>query len=72
MLLVTSTPVERLAIYECAVAQVFSLCSLSAISYEGLPMNLGPDGDNIRVRLYWYTFVHEGITTGLKGGRLVL
>jgi hypothetical protein len=63
---------ERLAMYECAVAQVFALCSLSSLGYDGLQHYLGPDGDIIRVRLYWYTFVHEGITSGLKGGRLVL
>jgi hypothetical protein len=63
---------ERLAMYECAVAQVFALCSLSSLGYDGMQHNLGPEGDIIRVRLYWYTFVHEGITSGLKGGRLVL
>jgi hypothetical protein len=67
-----STPMERLAMYECAVAQVFALCSLSSMGYDGLQHFAGPEGDIIRVRLYWYTFVHEGITSGLKGGRLVL
>jgi hypothetical protein len=67
-----STPMERLAMYECAVAQVFALCSLSSLGYDGIQHHLGPEGDIIRVRLYWYTFVHEGITSGLKGGRLVL
>jgi hypothetical protein len=71
-LLDVSTPMERLAMYECAVAQVFALCSLSSMGYDGLQHFPGPDGDIVRVRLYWYTFVHEGITSGLKGGRLVL
>lgn len=67
-----ATPMERLAMYEAATAQVFSLCSLSAIGYDGESATLGPDAELLRVRLYWYSFVHEGITTGLKGGRLVL
>lgn len=68
-----STPMERLAMYECAVAQVFSMCSLSAMNYDGYLGNAGgPNSEMIRIRLYWYSFVHEGITTGLKGGRLVL
>ncbi len=47
--------------YECAVAQVFSMCSLSAMNYDGYLGNAGgPNSEMIRIRLYWYSFVHEG------------
>lgn len=39
------------------------------------PLNsgLGPYCDLlIRARIFWYAHAHEGITTGLNGGRLVL
>ncbi|WVQ99298.1 hypothetical protein IAU59_006430 [Kwoniella sp. CBS 9459] len=78
-----ASPVERLAMYESAISQVFTLCSFTAMGYDGQPsatasVNGGTDDYNgqdlvsVRVRVYWYAFVHEGITTGLKGGRLHL
>ncbi|ORY32498.1 hypothetical protein BCR39DRAFT_522503 [Naematelia encephala] len=78
-----STPVERLAMYEAAVSQVYTLCSFLATGYDGAPsatsaVNGGSDEASdsgllqVRVRIYWYAFVHEGITSGLKGGRLHL
>lgn len=76
-----ATPLERLGMYECAVGQVYSLCSFAAINYDGLPASASAanggtdetaDGHLVRVRIYWYAFVHEGITTGLKGGRMIL
>ncbi|KIR40696.1 hypothetical protein I313_03352 [Cryptococcus deuterogattii Ram5] len=76
-----STPVERLAMYDAAISQVFMLCSHAAMGYDGQPsataaVNGGTEDDQgmtaVRVRVYWYAFVHEGITTGLKGGRLRL
>ncbi|OCF36737.1 hypothetical protein I316_01333 [Kwoniella heveanensis BCC8398] len=78
-----ASPVERLAMYESAISQVFTLCSFIAMGYDGQPsatasVNGGTDDYNgqdlvlVRVRVYWYAFVHEGITTGLKGGRLHL
>ncbi|WWD17398.1 hypothetical protein CI109_101839 [Kwoniella shandongensis] len=76
-----STPVERLTMYESAISQVFQLCSFGGLDYDGAPsgtasVNGGQDDPQdlvtVRVRVYWYAFVHEGITTGLKGGRLHL
>ncbi|KAL7409829.1 hypothetical protein BDY24DRAFT_401974 [Mrakia frigida] len=81
----TSPPIERLAMYECAVAQVYSLCSMDSLTYD-LGVDNGADstrwgnatGDQqrpeflVRARVYWYCFVHEAIKTGLKGGRLVM
>lgn len=68
----TSTSTDRLAMYECALGQVFQLCSASALDYDGLPHVANPADEITSRRLYWYAFVHEGITTGLKGGRMVL
>lgn len=48
--------------YNGAVAQVFSMCSLSAVSYDGRRQAVDTNGDSemIKIRLYWYSFVHEG------------
>ncbi|WRT66252.1 uncharacterized protein IL334_003205 [Kwoniella shivajii] len=78
-----ASPVERLSMYEAAISQVFTLCSFIGVGYDGQPsgtagINGGSDDSggqdllHVRVRIYWYAFVHEGITTGLKGGRLHL
>ncbi|WVW83759.1 hypothetical protein I302_105780 [Kwoniella bestiolae CBS 10118] len=78
-----ASPVERLSMYEAAISQVFTLCSFVAMGYDGQPSGTagvnggsddldGQDLVRVRVRIYWYAFVHEGITTGLKGGRLHL
>ncbi|WWC70299.1 uncharacterized protein I206_104249 [Kwoniella pini CBS 10737] len=78
-----ASPVERLSMYEAAISQVFTLCSFVAMGYDGQPSGTaginggsdeldGQDLALVRVRIYWYAFVHEGITTGLKGGRLHL
>ncbi|KZS99138.1 hypothetical protein SISNIDRAFT_492392 [Sistotremastrum niveocremeum HHB9708] len=65
------SPMDRLAMYEATVSQVYTLCSLASVS----SVNSG-QGDYVdalvRARIYWYTHVHEGITTGLRGGRLLL
>lgn len=60
--------------YECAVGQVYSLCSIDSATYE-----LGIDGGStsarwgnqdeerpsflVRARVYWYCYVHEAIKT---------
>ena len=64
-------PMERLAMYEAAVNQVYTLCSLANVT----TINSG-QGEYIdaavRARIFWYAHIHEGITTGLRGGRLLL
>ncbi|KZV93353.1 hypothetical protein EXIGLDRAFT_768129 [Exidia glandulosa HHB12029] len=64
-------PLERLTIYEAAVAQVYTLCRIADVH------TIRGGGDDstkhhVRARIFWYAHVHEGITTGLKGGRLIL
>ncbi|TDL27284.1 hypothetical protein BD410DRAFT_762036 [Rickenella mellea] len=65
------TPLDRLAMYEATINQVYTLCSLASVS----SVNSG-QGEYIdalvRARIFWYAHIHEGITTGLRGGRMLL
>ncbi|KAF8516906.1 hypothetical protein BU17DRAFT_20348, partial [Hysterangium stoloniferum] len=64
-------PLERLTLYETAINQVYTLCSLA--SPRSVNSGQGEQVDAlVRARIYWYAFVHEGITTGIRGGRLHL
>jgi hypothetical protein len=59
-----ASPVERLAMYDAAISQVFTLCSHIGLGYDGHPSkssgaNGGTDSSGtvdvhmIRVRIYW-------------------
>lgn len=59
-----ASQVERLAMYETALSQVYALCSFGGMGYDGLPsgtssVNGGRDVDGmtnvqlVRVRIYW-------------------
>ncbi|CAE6461158.1 unnamed protein product [Rhizoctonia solani] len=62
------TQLERLAMYEATVSQVYTLCSLGSLVKSGQ----GEFVDAlVRARIFWYGHVHEGITSGLRGGRLI-
>ena len=52
--------------YEAAVAQVSNLASLSPPST--LPSDVEAE---VRIRVFWYAHVYEGVNTGLRGGRLI-
>ncbi|BEI87789.1 uncharacterized protein CcaverHIS019_0105070 [Cutaneotrichosporon cavernicola] len=79
-----STPVERQALYQSALSQVQLLCTNDSFGYDGLPvtlplspsLNSNPNkAESIRLtqlRIFWYAFVHESITVGLRGGKLCL
>jgi hypothetical protein len=65
-LLGIASQVERLAMYEAAVSQVYTLCSFDGLGYDGMPsgssgVNGGTDGTGpsnfqlVRVRIYWCT-----------------
>lgn len=57
------------AMYEATVSQVYTLCSLGSLVKSGQ----GEFVDAlVRARIFWYGHVHEGITSGLRGGRLIL
>jgi len=59
-----SSPVERLAMYESALSQVFMLCSYGALGYDGKAAGtsgvnggsdegFGRDLNIVRIRTYW-------------------
>lgn len=57
--------------YEVAINQVYTLCSLASAS--SMKSSSGDFVDaTLQARIFWYAHVHEGITTGLRGGRLLL
>ncbi|KAF9228637.1 hypothetical protein BS17DRAFT_772276 [Gyrodon lividus] len=63
--------IERLTTYEATLSQIYSLCSLANPS--SINSGQGPHCDAlVRARIFWYAHVHEGVTTGLRGGRLLL
>ncbi|KAF9001911.1 hypothetical protein BDQ17DRAFT_1390868 [Cyathus striatus] len=73
-LLEDAQPLERLVIHEAALSQVQALCSLgNSSSMSSLPaLSHGLDDAGARMRLFWYAYMHEGLSTGLRGGRFVL
>lgn len=64
-------PMERLAMYEAAINQVYTLCSLASVTSVNSGQGEYVDAV-VRARIFWYAHVHEGVTTGLRGGRLLL
>ncbi|KAF8136113.1 hypothetical protein EV363DRAFT_1318759 [Boletus edulis] len=64
-------PLEHLTTHEAILSQVRALCNLN--DSPSVNSGLGPYCDMlIRARIFWSAHVHEGITTGLNGGHLVL
>ncbi|EGO21595.1 hypothetical protein SERLADRAFT_440847 [Serpula lacrymans var. lacrymans S7.9] len=64
-------PMDRLTMYEATLSQIYSLCSLANPSTVN--SGQGPYCDAlVRARIFWYAHTHEGVTTGLRGGRLLL
>jgi hypothetical protein len=72
-----SSPVERLAMYEAAISQVFTLCSFIGVGYDGAPSatssaNGGSDGSGtrslhaVRIRIYWCKLATCGYTPAPK------
>ncbi|KDQ16343.1 hypothetical protein BOTBODRAFT_54128 [Botryobasidium botryosum FD-172 SS1] len=61
-------PMERLAMYQAAIAQIYSLSRIESTVKSG-------QGDFVdalvRARIFWYGHVHEGITNGLHGRKLI-
>ncbi|KAI5983818.1 hypothetical protein EDD15DRAFT_2390699 [Pisolithus albus] len=62
--------IERRTTYEATLSQVYALCNLTSPS--SVNSGRGPFGDAlVRARIFWYAYIHESITTGLRGGRLL-
>jgi len=68
---VLDNPVDRLAMYEAAIQQVYTLCQHDGVT-TGLSQETRAANAMVRARIFWYAHVHEGLTTGLRGGRLLL
>ncbi|KAH7889892.1 hypothetical protein F5I97DRAFT_606993 [Phlebopus sp. FC_14] len=65
------SPIERLTTYEATLSHIYALCSL--VNPSSVSSGQGPYYDAlVRARIFWYAYVHEGVTTGLRGGRLLL
>lgn len=67
---------ERLAMYEAALSQTQALCTIASSSAGPSSMipsfPSGADDAAVRARIFWYAHMQEGISTGMRGGRLVL
>lgn len=59
------------AMYEATINQVYTLCSLASVSSVNSGQGEFVDAA-VRARIFWYAHIHEGVTTGLRGGRLLL
>ena len=57
--------------HEATISQVFTLCSMASVSSVGTGQGKGVDL-LVRSRIFWHAHVVEGITSGLRGGKLLL
>ena len=54
--------------YDATMSQVYALCSLpTADSGQGEYADA-----LVRARIFWYAHVFDGVTSGLRGGRISL
>lgn len=65
-------PLEKIAIHEATLSQVRALCNPGHRSLGQTSFSNDPDDGLIRARIFWYAHTHEGLVTGMKGGRFVL
>lgn len=62
---------DRGTMYEATLSQVYTLCSPT--NHSVLHSGQGSYCDAlVRARVFWYAYVHEGVRTALRGGRLYL
>ncbi|RPD66016.1 hypothetical protein L226DRAFT_454081 [Lentinus tigrinus ALCF2SS1-7] len=61
------TPLERLAMYDATMSQVYALCSLNVDGNQSEYVEA-----LVRARIFWYAHVVDGVTSGLRGGRISL
>ena len=53
--------------YDTTMSQVYALCSLNVDSGQGEYVDA-----LVRARIFWYAHVIDGVTSGLRGGRIAL
>lgn len=57
--------------YEATLSQVYNLCNLP--SQPTVNSGQGEYVDAlVRARLFWYAHITDGVTSGLRGGRILL
>lgn len=57
--------------YEATLSQVYTLCSVAPD--HSVNSGRGEYVDAlVRARIFWYAHVIDGVTSGLRGGRLLL
>ncbi|KAJ7197163.1 hypothetical protein GGX14DRAFT_668328, partial [Mycena pura] len=69
---ISISPLDRRCMYEATLNQA-AACALSggsSMSLHSFPH--ASDDTIIRARILWYAHMHEGITTGMRGGRFIL
>ncbi|KAJ7836994.1 hypothetical protein B0H14DRAFT_2792410 [Mycena olivaceomarginata] len=66
---ISISSVDRRYMYEATLSQAAACVSPSS-SMHSFPH--ASDDTIIRARILWYAHMHEGITTGMRGGRFVL
>nr|GAT59651.1 predicted protein [Mycena chlorophos] len=69
---ISISPLDRRCMYEATLNQA-AACSLSggaSLSLNSFPH--ASDDSIVRARILWYAYMHEGITTGMRGGRFIL
>ncbi|XP_006458258.1 hypothetical protein AGABI2DRAFT_183343 [Agaricus bisporus var. bisporus H97] len=71
-LLEDAPPLEKIAIHEATLSQVRVLCSPSHSTLGQTSTSNDSNDILLRARIFWYTHTHEGLITGMKGGRFVL
>lgn len=57
--------------YEATINQTYTLCSLASTTSVNSGQGEYTDA-LIRMNIFNYAYVHEGLTTSLRGGRLLL
>jgi hypothetical protein len=57
---------------EAALSQTQALCALSGLSPSNQLHSDDSDNALVRAQIFWYAHTHEGVTTAMRGGRLVL
>ncbi|KAI0957620.1 hypothetical protein AcW1_005952 [Taiwanofungus camphoratus] len=65
------SPMDRLIMYEATVSQVYALCSLASVSSVNSGQGEYVDA-LVRARIFWYAHIIDGVTSGLRGGRILL
>ncbi|KAJ7632193.1 hypothetical protein FB45DRAFT_911775 [Roridomyces roridus] len=69
---ISISSLDRRCMYEATLSQA-ALCALSGGPSMATHSFMHASDDTIiRARILWYAFMHEGMTTGMRGGRFVL